>query len=164
MAYLNTSITGLTQAVELDLGQEGGRIWSEFQFPVGATVTTNDVIDMYFNGTALGYDIMDVKVFMEQVDTHATPTVAWNIGVESGGGNSGISGSTGLRWGTNVPLGRSFGGDVFRPTSCSHLLQCGHTNRIGLSCSVLPATPAWDGKRVWMCLEVIPSGSIGDVS
>lgn len=163
MAYLNPDITASALTADLDLAQGKNVIWSEFQCPVGFNPTTGDVFDMFFSDTLTGFQQVDIKVYMEQVDTNAIPTVAWHIGVASD--PTSISGSAGLRWASTVTtLGRDAAGSSWVSTDCRHMQQCGHRNRIGLQLAALPATAAWDNKRIWMRIEVVPFGSMGSIA
>lgn len=160
MSFYNPNDGDTSRAYELSLANQGKgavTIYNEMVF--GATApTTGDVIDLFYNKTLSGFYVLDWWVWMEQVDTNATPTVAFNIGMSSDG--TSISGTAGLRWESNVTtLGRTSLPSRHRASTGNCLLSSGHAGRVGLQLTVAPATPAWNGKKVGMGIILAPAGS-----
>lgn len=70
MAYLNPNIKASSQHADLDLGP--GWWVGEFKFGASPTVTSSDVMDVFYDATCRGYFVADWFVAMEQVDTGST--------------------------------------------------------------------------------------------
>lgn len=158
MAVLNSTSAGSTRAKMR--GYVCGTdefLYSEYTFPDNS-VALNDVIEMFQSGTLDMLTVTGWEVFMDQVDTNGTPTVAFHIGCGDG---SGISGTAGYRWATGTTmLGRSATMSMQRHDNGAHWGRNGGGQLVGLQVSALPATAAWAGKRVIMVLRVMHTGKM----
>lgn len=128
----------------------------------GATTNTFNLSATSGGGTinTSGSTLGIVRATSSSFVSVTTYGVTFNIGVA--GSDTSISGTSGLRWASNVDtLGRASGVSIHRATTGAHFLQNGHSNRIGLQMVNAPVTPAWANKRIWFGLLILPEGSMG---
>ncbi|MDF3073461.1 MAG: hypothetical protein K0S54_1128 [Alphaproteobacteria bacterium] len=130
-------------------------VYAEYTFT--GTPTLGDLVELFPNGSIQAWQILHWALTIDgQVDTNATPTVAFDLGVTVD--NATIVNIDGRMWQNNITtLGRTAGGSKIVDTTGRCMKQNGLNGRLVLRVAADAATPAWTGKTVNIIIWLGPA-------